>query len=580
LRQGTKTRRGVVALAAGVVVVALAITLVAVNLSSHTAPDASTNSGRSPLIVWNPTFSDSSFAVVPGTQVGLHWSGGTVATPTLGVHYVVTSSLPQFSSSSVVEWPPGASPSPQWEGKSWKTWTTALAVTIPKDAAAGSHYEVSLTTCDSKTCAHGSTVVKLNVPPPPTKWVTESYSSDFSKVSTFPTPGQPFATTFLDSDDSIWNASEFSHDVIEIPPTANSALAMPVASPSGAQAVFQQPFADCATQPCKPGSVSALSEHVITSDGWVWITFGGWREWAGESLTSMPPNHSEIVGYDPTTKNFCTYLVPGDNNQVAGIAATGTAPNSLIWFVESRGPTGDASLDAFNPSQVGGGCDGSTNQVFALPQSVRLLDWPSSGGQWPVQIAVDPSSPTLWITNFNPLYTNGKIYSEIDRVDISNPMDPVVVHRYQYPNTNASSLFGGKPWSIVAPPDSDYVYAMDNGDAEVIRINKVTNRLQEVPIPLSADIENGFGLAVHSDRLYFTLADDSTLNFGVASTFGYIDLSSWPDDSPPKKGVLYTGLDPVTDPTGRANYRAIAAGPTGEIAITDQTGMIRLIPRR
>jgi hypothetical protein len=578
LRQGTKTRR-VAAVAAGAVVVALAIALVAVNLSLRAAPDASTRSG-SPLILWNPTFSDSSFAVVPGTQVGLHWSGGTHASPSSGVHYVIRSSLPQFSSSSVVEWPPGSSPSPEWIGKGWKAWTTAISVAIPKSAAAGSRYEVSLTTCDSKACAKGSTVVRLNVPPSPTKWVTESFLTDFSKVSTFPTPGQPFATTFSDSDDSIWNASEFSHDVIEIPPAANSARAMPVVSPSGAQAVFQQPFADCATQPCKPSSVSALSEHVITSDGWVWITFGGWREWAGESLASMPPNHSEVVGFDPTTKKFCTYLVPGDNNQVAGIAATGTAPDTLIWFVESRGPTGQASLDAFNPSQVGGGCDGSTNQVFVLPQSVRLLEWPSSGGQWPVQIAADPSSPTLWITNFNPYGANGKVYSEIDRVDISNPMDPVVVHRYVYPNTNSSSLFGGKPWSIVAPPDSDYVYAMDNGDAEVVRINKVTNQLLEVPLPLTADIENGFGLAVHSNRLYFTLADDSTLNFGVASTFGYIDLSSWPDDSSPKKGVIYTGLDRVTDPTARANYRAIAAGPTGQIAITDQTGMIRLTPRQ
>jgi hypothetical protein len=88
-------------------------------------------------------------------------------------------------------------------------------------------------------------------------------------------------------------------------------------------------------------------------------------------------------------------------------------------------------------------------------------------------------------------------------------------------------------------------------------------------------------LAISSGRLYFTLADDydeNELKFGAASTFGYINLSSWPDDGPPAHGVIYTGLNPVTDPRPWANYRAIAVGPTGQVALTDNYGTVRLTP--
>ncbi len=50
-------------------------------------------------------FYDSSFAVVPGSTVSLHWSGGSVPLLGEGVHFVVTSTLPGFSSGSVVKWP-------------------------------------------------------------------------------------------------------------------------------------------------------------------------------------------------------------------------------------------------------------------------------------------------------------------------------------------------------------------------------------------------------------------------------------------------------------------------------------------
>jgi hypothetical protein len=562
-----------------VVGLATVLILVAAILIPTVGQASTSSKSRPPRPLSNPRFFDPSFQVTPGSHVSLHWSGQPAPPMPSGVHYVVRASLPDFASTSEVRWPPKTSPSPHWEGTGWSTTAKAMTVTIPVNAAPGTQYTVALVTCDSETCATRSTSAVLTVPAPPSNWVLRPFRSDFRQVATVSTPGNPFATVFLPSTNSIWTASEFSDDLTEIPTTATMARRWEVTSPAWAPPVFKEPFALCLFGPCRPSSTSALSESITTSNGWVWLTFGGWRWFSGSSFRSLPPNHSEVVAFDPVSDRFCTYLVPGNNNQVAGIASSGVPPDSHIWFVESRGTTGQGSLDGFNPSAIESGCHGRADEAYKLPASVRLLKWSSAEERWPVQIAVDPSSPTLWITDF--FFSNsakGKRHSEIDRVDISDPAHPRIVRRYIYPSTNASSFFGAKPWYIVAPSGSNYVYAIDNGDAEIVRINKVTNQIDEVPVPLTSDAENGFGLAVSSNRLYFTLADDNGHIYGTASTFGYVDLSSWPADGPPTTGVIYTGLPRVTDPGTTANYRAIAVSPSGQIAITDQHAMIRLTP--
>ena len=524
-----------------------------------------------------PSFDDASFDVLPGSTVSLHWYEGYGASGPSHIRFVLTSTLPRFSSTSVVQWPSGTHPRPRWSGTSWITRSDAIKVKIPSNARPGAQYSINLDSCDSTNCSILTQKALLTVPSQ-TNWVTRTYRSDFPQLSTFHTPGSPFATTFQSSDDSIWNASEFSHNLIEIKNGWKKAHNYGVVSPASAPSVFDAPFANCNAGPCFSSSESAMSEQVISSDGVIWLTFGGWRRYEGTAYDPDPPNHSEVVAFDPTTKNFCTYLVPGNNNEVTGVASTGTAPDSWVWFVESRGDGDQPSLDGFNPSSPGLSCNGQSNQAFELPESVRLLKWSSTGGQFPVQVVIDPSSPTIWLTDFYGASVNGQTYNEIDRIDISDPSKPTVARRYVFPSTNPASVIGGKPWDAVAPPNSNYVYFIDNGDNDIVRINKTTNQLNEVQIPMTSDFENGFGLSIFSGRLYFTLADDFTQSFGAASTFGYIDLSSWPDDSAPKDGVIYTGLSRVTDPKTRANYRAIAAGPTGQIAITDQHQMIRLSP--
>ncbi|HUD17598.1 MAG TPA: hypothetical protein VMQ59_10050, partial [Acidimicrobiales bacterium] len=259
---------------------------------------------------------------------------------------------------------------------------------IPAPAAPGTEYQVAIQACAPTYCTTPKST-SLNVPPSPTTWTMQPYGTAFSKAATFGVPAlvSPFAITFMSSDNSIWNASEFSHDVIGIPSTAKKAQVFPVTSPAGAQSIFQAPFTKCSATKCSRSSSSALSEQVTTSNGWVWMTFGGWRVYANgqrdagkgggqpKAVTQqkMPPNHSEVVAFDPATKRFCTYLVPGNNTQVAGIAAVGTPLHTQIWFVASDGPSGEGSLDEFNPSTIGGGCNGRTDRDYELPASVKRL---------------------------------------------------------------------------------------------------------------------------------------------------------------------------------------------------------------
>ena len=497
-----------------------------------------------------PKFDDSSFEVLPASLVSLHWIDGS-GTPS-DRYFLITSTLPRFSSSSVVTWPSGTSPSPEWTGSDWTTTADAMRVAIPGDAAAGTRYTVALATCDSAGCSTRETMV-LTVPPSTASWASRSYRSDYTHLTEFAAPGEPFATTFLPSDNSSWTASEFSHALTEIKNNGTSADGMEVVTPKGASPIFQKPFTLCGTLPCTPSDTSAESEQVITVGGKIWLTFGGWR-WDRDST---PANHSEVVEFDPTTRKFCTYLVPGNNNEVAGIAATGAGTDTRVWFVESRGAAGHAYLDGFDPSAVGRGCDGHVDEAYELPASVRLLKWPASGGQWPAQVVADPTSPTLWISNFDGYKVGGTMFSDIEQLDISDPAKPTVESRYVIASANSSSLLGPKPWDIVAPAHSNYVYAIDNGDAELVRIDKVTKRIDELSIPLTSDVENAFGLAISSGRLYFTLADDSVHTFDTASTFGYIDLSSWQQGSSHADGVIYTGLPAFTDPGTKADFRVL-----------------------
>jgi len=78
------------------------------------------------------------------------------------------------------------------------------------------------------------------------------------------------------------------------------------------------------------------------------------------------PNHSEIVAFNPGTQHFCTYLVPGNDDEVMGTAWA----SGRIWFLETGRVNGTARLDGFDPTTISG-CSRTANKAVALTTRVR-----------------------------------------------------------------------------------------------------------------------------------------------------------------------------------------------------------------
>jgi hypothetical protein len=138
------------------------------------------------------------------------------------------------------------------------------------------------------------------------------------------------------------------------------------------------------------------------------------------------------------------------------------------------------------------------------------------------------------------------------------------------------------PWQVVS--DGRFVYAVDYGDDNLVRISESTGAVDEVPIPVTSDMEQGYGLALSAGRLYFTLSDDRQPTFGAASTFGYVDVAGWEaasaacpassDCAPaPSLGVIYK-----LPSFAQSDLRGIAVAADGSVALADLHQVVRVSP--
>jgi len=513
-------------------------------------------------------FYTSSMAVSPGSQVALHWRGSAGEDQFFILSSVTPTMLPNFDSSAGVTWPTGSRAN--WDGalSGWVSTAREVTVSIPAAAALGSIYKLQLNTCslESKLCSNspggaGGALVALTVV---ANWSTIPYESDFASATGIAeTTGTPLDVA-LSPNDSIWNTSEFSAGIGGVPSASSGSVSF--ADPSN---VIARPFAECFGRGCASNATSALSEQLTVVNGMTWFTEGGWLFDSDGAV----PNHSEVVAFDPGTEAFCTYVVPGNNNEVTGLVVTGSGSQSRIWFTETNVVSGKPSLDTFSPALIGGGCTGKTSETYSLSGHVGIIAWPAN--DFPAQIAVDPNTAALWVTDY--------MSSEVDRVSLKTDQ----ITRYYLSNSvNAYSPHGASPWQIVV--DEDYVYAIDYGDDNLVRIDKATGHIDEVALPVTSDTEEGYGLALSGGKLYFTLADDPQPAAGAASTFGYVDVATWEaasascppgkDCAPsPSQAVVYTGL-PAALSDQTADFRGIAVGADGTVAIADLHQVIRLIP--
>jgi len=456
----------------------------------------------------------------------------------------------------------------------------AATFAIPTTARAGTTYAFQLITCDSSThlCSNsagggGHANITMTVA---ARWATARFTGAFPKVQAITqTGGDPLDVTFT-SDGSIWNSSEFSSSLGDIPASKSKQMLFP--DPTD---ISSKPFAYCSTSHtprCQASATSALGERTISANGRIWFTQGGWQFYTctvGPSQPTCPTNRSEVVSFDPMTKKFCTYTVPGTDNEVVGLASTGTALATTIWYLETNVESGHPSLDSFNPADIGDGCPGTSTESYSLAGEIRQIVWP--GNVEPAQIAVDPAGQYLWVTNFWGL--------SISRVDMST--GAIARYRLVADGSRANSLFGPEPWQVTS--DAGYVYAIDYGDSNLVRINKATGQIDQDKIPLTSDVESGYGLALSAGKLYFTLADDNHPSYGAASAVGYVNIAAWEAASArcapgvdcvpaPTAGVVYSGLSAKTDPTADADFRGIAPGRGGALAVADLHKVVRLTP--
>jgi hypothetical protein len=521
-------------------------------------PDGSTSTSQTFTTAGPPppeTFARSAITVTAGSTVALHWGRNE------NEYFILTSAganpLPNFQTAATFPAPGGT-----WQPAPYNWWVTsarAASLAIPANATAGSTYQLQLYTCNNAAglCSNSSgsttpdstiTITVAGSAASGNIWTAEPYTQQFSHLTrATQSSGSPLDVTFGGSNTNsttIYSDNEFSNATGVTGPGQTSVLLKP--------------------DPSAPPS--ELGERVVSTppqtgfpEGLVWYTLGGLFP---PPTNPLAGNHSEIVAYDPNSGGFCTYQLPGNDNEVFGMAATGTGTQTQIWFDDFG--SGQATVDGFSPSQVGQNCSNNTSYSLTGASSFEQISssqWTSGG--FPVMLAPDPTDGTLlWVTDFTG--------HAIDKVNTTTH----VVTAYPFGGS------GSDPWEIIV--DSNYVYALDAGDTNLVRLNKANpTQIQEVPLPVTSDQESGYGLALSGpqghQRLYFTLFDDPAIGapapFGAATTFGYVDLATWQPGTQPTTGVVFTANDllTITNPDHVADFRGIAAASDGEIAIADSS---------
>jgi hypothetical protein len=559
-----------------------AATKFAFQLSTCNFTSGCSNDDRVTVTVVNmATMGTSSMGVVAGTTASLHWQA-----PQPGDFFLLT--MPSstfrlnFGSASGVTWPnpPGGS----WDATHslWSSTANAVTIAIPQGAPAEASFTFNLTTCNllsgfCSTSLGGPGFGSVTMTVVGSEWSVTPFSNDFTERTAKQSGGgAPLDAAISPSTDTLFDSNEFSNS-LGVDPSGQTRFT----PTSDAWDNSNRPFVSCLSGPCVASGISESGERVmIDASGLVWFTQGGAPFYKGGApVYRGTPNHSEIVAYDPQTGGMCTYGVPGKNPEVFGLAATGSGATETIWFTAMAAQ----ALESFQPSQVGENCATSRDYNLSGQSSFRQIPLPVH----PAMVTADPNGTTLWVSHLT---------SEIDRIDTQSGS----VTRYTYRDTNKYSCVSidgvctpfAFPWQVLS--DGSYAYAIDYGDDNLLRINETTGQMDEIPIPVVSDTEQGYGLTMVKDgsdtRLYFTLSQDpallSTSTFGMATTFGWVDLTSWAASATqPSQAVLYSGLDTTVSPSAPSDFRGIASGPSGDLVIADSSkggtvGLIHLNPYR
>lgn len=296
----------------------------------------------------------------------------------------------------------------------------------------------------------------------------EVYRYDFFQLPvTAMTNASPLGLA-RDSRGALWIIEEFHRELKTLDPGATSprAIAIPRPPDPGPFAVFfdelfGQRDVDSRTQ------TSVLGESIIVDPrGIVWFSQGGGSLYERTSDGKrVHPNHSRIVRYDPATAQLQVFNVPGDRNEVVGLAWD--EPRGRLWFAEG-GRTGGGAITSFDPTRVPS--DNAFDFSASLDHLVNPAD-PQDGYRrfvlpdrsvYPAHLVIDAQGG-VWYTAFlgNRVGRLDPGTGEIRELPLPKPLSVAP----------AAKLFAtGGPWELELGADGA-VYFDESFDLSIGRID-------------------------------------------------------------------------------------------------------------
>lgn len=261
-----------------------------------------------------------------------------------------------------------------------------------------------------------------------------------------PLPSQPPPLAIaVDTAGRVFVNEEFHTDLKVWTPQTGMVAALNYPK-SPAPGVFAQDlFGDSPTQ------MSMLGEDVIVApNGTVWFAEGG-----GSLYNGAHANHSRVVSYDPSSHAFNVYNVPGDKNEVLGLAwdegrgrvwftTSGRAYNCFPWYGCSVALP--ARLVSFDPTRI------PPNNTFAFSTAGLTCNGgsPTTAGT----CSNAPSRPCL-------VASDCVLAEQVCPSGVSD--DSACYHEYPIPNTTAAHLVvdaAGAVW-FTAYAGGDYLGRLD-----------------------------------------------------------------------------------------------------------------------
>lgn len=420
-------------------------------------------------------------------------------------------------------------------------------------------------------------------------WTHQTWSNAFSATSARELPadqidfaGHPLDVTF-DSSGRVWGIGEFGMQVVRATAAGTDITKhnYPIKfylTPDNQLLDWTKPFSSAFFP---HASSSDLGESIVRAGSSVWTAQGGEQRWDATS------NHSILTRFDSTAPdNTCAVPLPGDNNEVIGLAYD--SGRGRLWFVESEGDhrqgSGYATIGWVKAAGIGSRCQNfleyggdprlSDSQNASLRSSaqatINSLQCTSvqesdvnancvhivGGTALPsgaAHIAFDPAADALWITN----WFDGKLrkYS-------------IGTGGFQTFTPPPSSASIPVAWQIAA--NGTYVYFNEYMGNRILRFNKSTQVWSTIRLPFGLE-RQVHSIDLSGNELWFTVSDE---DYDSATQIGYIDLSSWQGSV---KGTLYTGwsslpMHPNQKPGNQHSFRGLEVSGN-RIAVSDHGDM-------